>query len=737
MKAPFRLIAMLLTVTSIAGAMPGASIPGMGGMSLPSFPQPAANPGFNMASMGGNPAAGFDAANPGGPGSNQAQSENEMQEAMDFLKHLDESNNPDDIKLKKEIERMSLELSAQMSDADISQLSAAFGIPASDLVATRDDARAELAKITSQEPTANEQEEVSEDEEEAETEPTGPSTAQVSRAKGTRPSEEAVKPPTLTDKQQAKKIIEQIVEKLGSLQKKTASHPTIAQMLRSWEQELRDLNYYLQVMSSDARIDHIITASGGKLLKNLKALAATLTSQEPQVSISERTAEDSPYNRLGVKPKDSKAKIEKAYKKLKALHSAKTVEKKLKKAGASDADIKRETRLAELKLATITEDYESLIDKKSREQVDRALNAKGKELQDEINRSRAALSQIANAFSEAIFNNKILTLLEGLLQKIAPQELEQQKEMKKEEEKRRKEQAQRAKARPQQTPGGNLEPMIQLPSGQGGIYPSDSPYFPGYPGSFGYEFPGSQPSYGQQQPQQPQPQAADKKDEGTGTTTPAADAAQALAEANKLDPRPVEKIVKDLETRIHEIGKKFQDPKTDTLLDTLRKPAPRRNITPVPATGDPTEIDPDLEAEITKTLGNFYSDLQLDAAAKDAGILADKLNIQIRAQLPNASELNAWRSLKHEFEKSPETTTATTGTELSVKEGIDELLGGDASHRSFRAFRGIARKIKASAEKLVQSLEQADKLFTTTVTAKADEQKQASPQPQVGGKKKK
>ena len=158
---------------------------------------------------------------------------------------------------------------------------------------------------------------------------------------------------------------------------------------------------------------------------------------------------------------------------------------------------------------------------------------------------------------------------------------------------------------------------------------------------------------------------------------------------------------------------------------------------PVPATGDPTEIDPDLEAEITKTLGNFYSDLQLDAAAKDAGILADKLNIQIRAQLPNASELNAWRSLKHEFEKSPETTTATTGTELSVKEGIDELLGGDASHRSFRAFRGIARKIKASAEKLVQSLEQADKLFTTTVTAKADEQKQASPQPQVGGKKKK
>ncbi len=725
MNKKFKIYIMLIATCIINIIQGGMQSPGMGGFSMPSIPSIPSFPASpNQPSMA---AQGFDPAAMGGMAYDPTmmqQNEKEMQDAMDFLKRLDESNSPEDIALKKEIERMSLELSANMTDADMDQLSKAFGIPIADLKATRDEAIAAIAASPTQPDTDAEEpeEEAQSDDEKEEYISRTPSTTKVPGKKGT--PEETTQLPTATEKQKTQKMIERLVERLGSLKQKSVS-PTVSQMLRRWEQELRDLTYYLQVVNTDARIEPLITASGGKLLKNINLLATVLSTQEPQISITDSTSTDSPYTRLGVKKKDSTAKIEKAYKKLVAASDAKAIEKRLKKAKASDADIKRETRLAELKVATITEDYEALIDKKSREQIDRALDAAEKEHRDEINRARGALAEITNALSSAIFNQSLLTQFEDLLKKIAPKELEKQKEMKKEEEKRRKEQAHRATARPQQTPGGRLEPTLQTSQGPTSGYQPDYSSFGGFPGSFGYEHPGFQTSPAQASTQQ---QPTDKKDQPAATTTSTPNT-NALEEAKRIDPRSITAIINDIKSRIQGMATVFGKESTQELFD------PKKDfLYKAPTKKGPLPTDEIDDTKVVAALGSLYADLKLFEATKDMGKLVDKLQLTTRVQLPTADETAAWRSLMDEFGKAP----SSSSSDQSVKEWLEELGDSEQGHikeyiSGSRAFKNIYKKIQSSTKKLTQGIEEAKKLFKTKYTATGPQAQQQPPTTQ--GKK--
>jgi len=631
----------------------GGNAPGLGGMPqmAPSFPQ-----------------GGMPAGPQGGPG--QMPTEAEMQQAVEFMEGLSKSNKPEDKELLKAIEVASQQLTASMSDDDIKEVSKAMDIDPKELMQAREEARTYMSKIEQQPaesiatPTqeeALEPEDESDEHEESGREPSGePSLKKESQQEEQQPSK--ITKVTSADKKQAELLVNRLIEHLESLSQKGASLTFIDTELRAWRQVLRDFIYDLYIINTPERIEALCGFKDGLIIKHLKELLTAFASEEQQLIVPEVTEIESPYKTLSISPKSTDKEITAAYKKLKQKLDPATLKKELKRDKVIEEDIKRALKLNQFSLNALEEAYTQLQDKTSRAQIDRGLDAKTAEFNEIMRTNKIALNSIKLALDSSVFKNQLLPNFEELLSIIAPKELAQRKTMDEAEKKQLKEQEKRArKASTKSGQSGQLEPTLSYRGSSSDGY-SGSGYYPDYgPGRY---YPGMQgyDPYGGKSGSEGQAKPADKKE--PAASTPTQPSSKMNAEAQKIDPRSIEEIIRGLENNLSTMRVSLKKQSTQSLRTALENEP----------TKDGNKINVKSEKILTEKFNDFVRDSGWNTLTQDLQKLVSKLTL-LSTQKRTPQEFGAWSSFKNALMAVPEDKKRDVKEAESLEEMARETPG--------------------------------------------------------------
>lgn len=245
-----------------------------------------------------------------------------------------------------------------------------------------------------------------------------------------KPKTKTVKP-TVTDKEKIakiKKIIESILQNLGILIQKVSKDPELNYRLNRYIQELKEFNYYLNIIEKKNILKYLVQPEFSSLYINLEKLSSLLSNQVPLVNLEQLQYSgetENPYLDLGVCYNASPQQIEQAYQSLKLKWDTNIIKQEY--SNLSPKALKDKLKEAKLVFPRIQEAYERLIDPQERNLVNLELKYQIQREQKAHNISEDALKKIIKGLNESFYANQILSKIEDLLKKYEPEAVEAKK----------------------------------------------------------------------------------------------------------------------------------------------------------------------------------------------------------------------------------------------------------------------------------------------------------------------
>ncbi len=558
----FLAFCMLVCLTGI-DSLRAATQVGTGGPNMPMGPMQAGPMPGGMPGTMQLPGAPMDMPRAGQQaplppqGSMPSPTAEEIEDAFAKVEEI-QKNDPE---MFKRLEDAGKDIIKELAKQDPKQLEAfaqSFGLSPEELLA-------EAEKPSSAEPEAYVPATGEEPEEEPEEEPRPiktPTTPKVIEPISS-------KKPVPVDEGRVRRAIAQVAEHIESLRTKMASSPNVYEELRSLELDLLSLALLIAIVDAPAHFTRLATGEYSDLVSAIEKLAAALIAQEQLIQAFRPS--QTKYDLLGVSPQVTAKQLDKVFKELKKRLDPKVIEKKLKKQGLAGDDLKRQIKAARITFSEIEEAYDLIKDPVTRRDiVDRAIELEAKQQGIDLTTSKAAIADIREALSDALYRDEIISKLEEYLEKYAPEELKQKKAREKEEKKRLEEQKRRARQSPVLTPGEYFEPNISMPSapysgyGTGSTTPTWSPeasrYQPQYP---------DYASTGDGKDRDRERDKGTEKDKPKGDGASTKELSQAEKEKNKIDTRPVKDIISSLDKKFKEFSKAYDEPANEKLRKSI------------------------------------------------------------------------------------------------------------------------------------------------------------------------
>ncbi len=303
------------------------------------------------------------------------------------------------------------------------------------------------------------------------------------------------------DRDSTQAMLKRLAKGLDSLQLILNLHPQQSGSLSSLTQEIADLTYFVKTLNEKSKLVSLIHDKNKDLVKSLSHIEKIITAQQGKLQFTEPQETTTPYTILGVSSNATEDEIENAYEKLSQKKNIQKIKDDLTEQGASEKEIKKALREAELTHQIIEDAYETLSDDKLKAQLDRELRAKSANDSSLSKETKNALSKIGQAFSSAIYEHDLINKLESFLEDHAPQALAEKKKLEDEEKRRKDEQRSASLQRPSITPG-NFEPTYHVGSSSYNPLGNNNYYSPTYSSAnYGAYDPYNQyPSYNEGQP---------------------------------------------------------------------------------------------------------------------------------------------------------------------------------------------------------------------------------------------
>ena len=282
-----------------------------------------------------------------------------------------------------------------------------------------------------------------------------------------------------------------LVEKLESLNQKSASLFFRENKLKSWHQEIADIIYYVRIINKKEHNKRLEQEAYKPLHAALKELTQALVTYEPLIIIPDITKilQESPYAILGVEKNATDEEIAAAYQNFYQQYTAEKIQQRMQQENASEKDIKREKKAGAIVLATIQRAYDKIKTAAARSTY---MSQEGEEYSDQLStESKNALQKITATLGRLLYSGQLLTQIEKFIKEYEPQELEKKKALTKSELERIGEEKVRLQQRPipsqysQTRDYGYGSGSDYYPSGDYGNYGGGS-YGGGYDGS-GYD----------------------------------------------------------------------------------------------------------------------------------------------------------------------------------------------------------------------------------------------------------
>lgn len=418
------------------------------------------NPNFQIPSM------------PSAPGQGQIgmPSDTELAEVTKYLEDL-QNNNPEQL---KELERMGHELIASLNPDELNEFSAMFGVDPEEL---RQEAESFLAQGSEPNEPLEQPERFAEHPIKKTTEATKKSTPPQASAK---------------EGENTKNIIRKTIATLNSLRAKGAASPLIESHLRTWDDDLTLLLFYLNTINKKEHFLKLPSEEKGKkITKALQDIEEKLSRALPLIDTSIEDKIPNEYAFFNFTKNPTNKELEEAFEKKLAEHDPKKIEAQLKKEGKNAQAITREIKLARIAQSTIEDEYERLSDPKNRAELQKQELKIKQEIEEAHKNWSLLLTSITKEFGNAFFEQELLANLEGYLMAHEPIELKKKKEREKAIKDQEKIQKKRAKTKPEKTKGGSFEPRIsyaKTPRRTSNNYASSSYGGGSYAPSSSYDF---------------------------------------------------------------------------------------------------------------------------------------------------------------------------------------------------------------------------------------------------------
>lgn len=247
-------------------------------------------------------------------------------------------------------------------------------------------------------------------------------------------------------------VIETSINHINALRQKAHGNKEIARRLTQWADTLSDLVFYLKVIDKPVHIERLATHDFETLFKNLEALSRQLAAYQPHIILPEQSViKDDPYTILQVPYNATDQEITQQYQKLKKRHDPKKIAQRLKAQNATQKEIDREKRAAELTFSLIQDAYDQLHDPKTKKLID---DKRFAQPTDQLSAaSQQNVTKVLEAISNSVYTTKLLEQLQDFLKKYEPEQLAQKAAFDEAQTQRQKEQAELAKIQPKLTQG--------------------------------------------------------------------------------------------------------------------------------------------------------------------------------------------------------------------------------------------------------------------------------------------
>jgi len=224
-----------------------------------------------------------------------------------------------------------------------------------------------------------------------------------------------------------------LVEKLESLNQKSASLFFRENKLKSWHQEIAEIIYYVRIINKKEHNKRLEQEAYKPLHAALKELTQTLVTYEPLIIIPDITKilQESPYAILGIEKNATDEEIVAAYQNFYQQYTAEKIQQRMQQEHASEKDIKREKKAGAIVLATIQQAYDKI-----KTEADRAAytSQEAEEYSDQLStESKNALQKITATLGRLLYSGQLLTQIEKFIKEYEPQELEKKKALTKSE----------------------------------------------------------------------------------------------------------------------------------------------------------------------------------------------------------------------------------------------------------------------------------------------------------------
>ncbi len=493
--------------------------------------------------------------------------------------YLEELQQNDPAQLQ-ELERMGNELIASLSDQELEEFSSMFGVDPQEL---RKEAESYL--------TQNEPQEEPEIRPEQQAERERPTKKEPQKTETPQPAKTPAK-----DAQKAQDTTRALLKTIEELRAKGAASELIESHLRTWEDDLVLLIFYLKLLDKAEHARRLPAHESGKIITTLANLEEKISPLIKLIDPSVEKKIPNEYAFFDFNKAPTTQELQTAYQKKRAQYEPKTIEATLTKQGKSTQAIKQELKLARITQIAIDEEYERLSDPKNLAEIQRKEAQIKKEIEDTQKNWKLLLSKITKEFGDAFFEKKLLSKLEEYLQQYEPEELKIKKAQEKAIKEQEKEQAKRAKKAPETTKGSSVEPKIsygRIPKSYSGGRGSSRGYSSG-----GYSSPSSSSSYSDYNPSRPSSRSSssssgsssygDSGRSSTSNTAVSREPEKTLADTAQAQGQKLTQ--KMLKTSMTDFTKLFNEVKS--LVD-----ATRANITPTTTATEKTRL---LKDFITK-----------------------------------------------------------------------------------------------------------------------------------------
>lgn len=296
--------------------------------------------------------------------------------------------------------------------------------------------------------------------------------------------------PRVQNPENVELVLNTIITQINTLRQKAQGNDQIARRLSQWAESLNDLVFYIKVINKKEHRERLAIKDFQELFTTLEQLSRNLAANQPQIVLPEAAPlEDDPYLILQLPTSATPEEITQRYTELKKRYSPKKIKDELKRKNASKKEIDREVKAAHLTFSLIQDAYDQLHDPKTKTIIDEK-HAQSKN--DQLSTtSHNALSQVLNAISNSIYQQKLLEGLQDFLKQFEPEQLAQKQALEAAQTQRKKEHEELAKAKPALNPNTgkyDIKYPQQQPRSSYDNYPSSYGGYGGY-GS------GSYPSY--------------------------------------------------------------------------------------------------------------------------------------------------------------------------------------------------------------------------------------------------